>query len=95
VQVRLRLGYFDITVSGPSGERLFFRFLLRKAASDQGCKGLMVANFVTASVGLLDSVALLGPLRRPILTVDVLARSEMEGAGASVPLCCRRRLDQG
>jgi hypothetical protein len=46
----------------------------------------MVANFVTASVGLLDSVALVGPRRQPVLSVDVLARSPEAGGGELVPL---------
>jgi hypothetical protein len=95
VQVQLRLGFFDVTVSGSRGERLSFRLPLRKAASDMGSKGLMVANFVTASVGLLDSVALLGPLRRPVISVDILARSIDAGSGTSVPLAVADALVNG
>jgi hypothetical protein len=39
----------------------------------------MVANFAAASVGLIDSIAEVGPLRRRTLTVDVLARGEPMG----------------
>jgi hypothetical protein len=46
----------------------------------------LVANFVTAYVGLLDSVALIGPLRQSVLSVDVLARSTVAGGGELVPM---------
>jgi hypothetical protein len=65
VQVKHRLGFFDVLVLEPCGERTFFRLPLRKAASSPGIKGLLVANLVTASVGLVDSIALVSPLRRP------------------------------
>jgi hypothetical protein len=86
VQVKLRLGIVDVLVLGPSGERAFFRLPLRKAASSPGSKGMMVANFVTASVVLVDSIALVGPLRRPTLSIDILARSKTAAGGAVVPL---------
>ncbi|KAK1685871.1 hypothetical protein QYE76_046719 [Lolium multiflorum] len=95
VQVQLRLGFFDVTVSGSLGEHLSFRLPLRKAASDMGSKGLMVANFVTASVGLLDSVALHGPLRRPVISVDILARSVDAGSGTPIPLAVADALVKG
>jgi hypothetical protein len=86
VHVKLRLGFFDVTVTGSAGEQAFFRLPLRKAAPSTGCKGLLVANFVTASVGLVDSIALVGPLRRPVLSVDVLVRSAAAPGGECVSL---------
>ncbi|KAK1631775.1 hypothetical protein QYE76_006090 [Lolium multiflorum] len=86
VGVKLRLGFFDVLVEGVGGEKLFFRLPLRPASSDPGCKGLLVANFASASVGLVNSIALVGPLRRPTLSVSVLARSPLSGAVAAVPL---------
>lgn len=95
VHVRLRLGFFDVTVTGSAGERAFFRLPLRKAAPSPDGKGLMVANFVTASVGLLDSVALVGPQKRPILSVDVLVRSVEASGGERVSLAAADALVSG
>jgi hypothetical protein len=86
VQSNLRLGIVDVLVLGPSGKHAFFRLPLRKAPSSPVSKGMMVANFVTASVVLVDSIALVGPLRRPTLSVDILARSKTAAGGAVVPL---------
>jgi hypothetical protein len=86
VVIKLLLGFFDVFVTGEHGEQAFFRLPLRKAGSDLGCKGLMVANFATASVGLVDSIALVGPRNCPTLTVDILARGEPLTAASFVPL---------
>lgn len=43
-----------------------------------------MANLVTATVGLLDSVTLVGPLHRPMLAVDVLARCAHGVSGDAV-----------
>ncbi|KAK1660865.1 hypothetical protein QYE76_049024 [Lolium multiflorum] len=86
VQVKLRLGYFDVLVTGSAGERASFRLPLRKKDASPGCKGLLVANFISASVGVVDSISLVGPLRRPVLSVDVLARIPEGVAGAPIPL---------
>jgi hypothetical protein len=86
VHVKLRLGFFDVMVTGSCGERASFRLSLRKAASSSGSKGLLVANFTTASVGLLDSVVLVGPQRLPLLTVDILARSGAALGGSASSL---------
>jgi hypothetical protein len=64
----------------------FFRLPLRRAAEDLGCKGLMVANFATASVGLVDCIARVGPQRLPSLVVDILARGSPPGSTFQVPL---------
>jgi hypothetical protein len=86
VQVKLRLGYFDVLVIGSAGERASFRLPLRKKDASPGCKGLLVAKFISASVGVVDDIALVGPLRRPVLSVDVLARSSEVVTGAPMPL---------
>jgi hypothetical protein len=69
VTIKLRLGFFDVFVLGAKGERAFFRLLLRRDFSDPDCKGLLMANFTTTMVGLLDSIALVGLNRHPFLFV--------------------------
>jgi hypothetical protein len=86
VVIKLRLGFFDVLVLGHNGERLVFRLPLRRAASDPSCKGIMVANFNTASVGLIDSIALVGPMKLPALAVDVLARGSAPDKNFQIPL---------
>jgi hypothetical protein len=95
VQANLRLSIVDVLVLGPSGKHAFFRLPLRKAASSPGSKGMMEANFVTASVVLVDSIALVGPLRRPTLSVDILAGSKTAAGGAVVPLAVADALIMG
>jgi hypothetical protein len=85
VSVKLHLGYFNVSVLGTKGECLFFRMPLRRAAEDLGSKGLLVANLTTASVGIINSIALVGLLRRPTLTVDVLARNAVTCSDMDVP----------
>jgi hypothetical protein len=55
----------------------------------------MVANFITASVGLLDSVALVGPQKRPILSVDVLVRGAEASDGDRASLAAADALVSG
>jgi hypothetical protein len=86
VSIKLKMGFFDVVVLGAKGERLFFRLPLRRASSDPGCKGLLVANFTTATVGLIDSIAVVGPSRRPSLSVDVLAHGCPPDPSLQVPL---------
>jgi hypothetical protein len=86
VKVKLRLGFFDVLVEGTDGEWAFFRLPLRRAAEDLGCKGLMVANFATASVGLVDCIARVGPQCLPSLVVDILARGSPPDSTFQVPL---------
>jgi hypothetical protein len=74
VVIKQWLGFFDVFVLGSEGERSAFRLPLRRTAPDLGCKGILVANFTTATVGLIDSIALVGPQNLPCLAVDVLAR---------------------
>jgi hypothetical protein len=73
VVIKQWLGFFDVFVLGSEGERSAFRLPLRRTAPDLGCKGILVANFTTATVGLIDSIALVGPQNLPCLAVDVLA----------------------
>jgi hypothetical protein len=86
VSIKLKMGFFDVVVLGTKGERLFFCLPLRHASSDPGCKGLLVANFTTATVGLIDSIAVVGPRHRPSLSVDVLARGCPPDPSLQVPL---------
>jgi hypothetical protein len=76
VTYKFHLGYFDVSVLGSLGERVSFRLPLRRAAADRGCKGLMVVNLSTASVGIVDSIATVGPLKRLVLTSNVLVRGD-------------------
>jgi hypothetical protein len=92
VVIKLRLGFFEVAVLGSKGEYVTFLLPLRHVGSDPGCKGLMVANFTTASVGLIDSIALVGPLRRPALAVDILARGTAPCSELSVPLAVANSL---
>jgi hypothetical protein len=84
VDIKLRLGFFEVSVTGQNGEHARFWLPLRKAGADPGSKGLMVANFAAASVDLIDSIAEVGPLRQQTLTVDVLARGEPLGCLATI-----------
>jgi hypothetical protein len=86
VLIKLHLGFFHIFVEGTNGERALFRLPLRRASEEPGCKGLMVANFTTASIGLVDSIARVGPQRLPSLVVDVLARGSDSSDACLVPL---------
>jgi hypothetical protein len=95
VVIKLHLGFFDIFVEGPKGERAFFRLPLRRAAPSAGCKGLMVANFTTASVGLIDSIVTVGSRHLPSLAVDVLARGSAPADDLQVPLELASRLVLG
>uniref|UniRef100_A0ACD5UUT9 Uncharacterized protein n=1 Tax=Avena sativa TaxID=4498 RepID=A0ACD5UUT9_AVESA len=70
---RLHLGLFDVFVFGLVGERAFYRLPMRPLPSDPSPKGLMVVNLSSASVGLINSIDRVGPLRRPTL-VDILAQ---------------------
>jgi hypothetical protein len=80
VITKLRLGFFDVFVEGAHGERALFRLPLRRASSDPDCKGIMVANLTTASVGLIDSIVLVGPKQLTSLSVDILARGSLPDA---------------
>uniref|UniRef100_A0ACD5TT34 Uncharacterized protein n=1 Tax=Avena sativa TaxID=4498 RepID=A0ACD5TT34_AVESA len=71
---RLHLGFFDIFALGSLGERSFFRIPMRRRSPDPTCKGLMVVNLATASVGLIATIARAGPRQRPTLTADILVR---------------------
>jgi hypothetical protein len=93
VAIKLRLGFFEVWVTGQNGERALYCLPLRRAGADPGSKGLMVANFAAASVGLIDCIAEVGPLRRPTLLVDVLARGEP--MGCSAPLAVANALVMG
>jgi hypothetical protein len=95
VEVKLRLGFFDVLVVGTDGARLSFRLPLRRASSDPGCKVLLVANFATASAGLIDSIALVVPLRQPTLSVRVLARGAAPAQSLEVPLAIAEALVLG
>lgn len=95
VEVKLRLGFFDVLVVGSDGAQLSFRLPLRRASSDPGCRGLLVANFATASAGLINSIALVGPLRRPTLSVRVLARGSAPAKCMEVPLATAEALVLG
>jgi hypothetical protein len=74
VTFKLRLGFFDIFILGSAGERAFFRVPLRKVSPSASCEGLMVVNLASASVGIIDSIATVGPLRRLVLTANVLVK---------------------
>jgi hypothetical protein len=95
VIIKLRLGFFDVLVFGSLGEVSFFRLPLRRLSTDPGCKGLMVVNLASGSVGLIDSIALVGPLRRPTLAVDVLARAASPDVGTKVPLAAAEAMVAG
>jgi hypothetical protein len=86
VLIKLHLGFFLIFVEGSNGERAMYRLPLRRASDEPGCKGLMVANFTTASVGFIDSIARVGPLRLPTLAVDVVARGSAPSEAFQIPL---------
>jgi hypothetical protein len=92
VEIKLHLGFFDVFVSGDNDTAATFRLPLRRASSDPGCKGLMVANFATASVGLVDSIATVGPLRCPLLSVNILAREGQPSDNNAAPLVVAERL---
>jgi hypothetical protein len=95
VDIKLRLGFFEVSVTGQNGERALYYLPLRKAGADPGSKGLMVANFAAASVGLIDNIAMVGPLRRPTLTVDVLARGDHLVCLPPVPLSMAEAMVMG
>jgi hypothetical protein len=86
VVCKLRLGFFEVLVLGSLGERTFYRLPLRKASSDPGCKGLLVVNLASASVGLISNIATIGPLKRRVLSADILARGSPSQADLEVPL---------
>jgi hypothetical protein len=86
ISYKLHLGFFDIFVLGTKGERTFFRLPLHRLGDTRGCKGLMVVNLATASVGLIDSISLVGPLHRPTLVTDILARCSTPSREFAVPL---------
>jgi hypothetical protein len=92
---KLRLGFFDILVFGSVGERAFFRIPLRQAASSSGCKGMLVVNLASASVGVIDSIATVGPLKRLILTADILARGSPPPTDCQVPIAFATDLVMG
>uniref|UniRef100_A0ACD5ZT50 Uncharacterized protein n=1 Tax=Avena sativa TaxID=4498 RepID=A0ACD5ZT50_AVESA len=86
VVFKLYLGFFDVHVLGSLGEQAFFRLPMRPLSPDPGCKGLMVVNLATASVGLISSIAMIGPLNRLTLTVDVLVRGRPTEPALAVPI---------
>jgi hypothetical protein len=86
VLIKLHLGFFLIFVEGSNDERAVYRLPLRRASDELGCKGLMVANFTTASVGFIDFIARVGPLRLPTLAVDVVARGSAPSEAFQIPL---------
>jgi hypothetical protein len=73
VSIKLHLGFFDVSMVGANGKRASFRLPLRCVAADPRCKRILIGNLATTSVGLINSIALVGPMRRPTLTVDILA----------------------
>jgi hypothetical protein len=86
VLIKLHLGFCHIFVEGSDGEKACFRLPLRRASEDPGCKGLMVANFTTASVGLVDCIARVGPKHLHALVMDVLATGSAGSDDCLVPL---------
>jgi hypothetical protein len=86
VVVKLRLGFFDVFVEGSHGERAAFRLPLHQAGSDQGCKGLLVANFTTASVGIIDTTARVSPKNCHVLSIDILAMGYLPNPKLQVPI---------
>jgi hypothetical protein len=95
VIVKLRLRFFDVFVFRPKGERSCFRLPLRRKVDDLGCKGLMVVNIANASVGLVDFIALVGQLRRPTLTADILVHATAPGLDSVAPLALASALVLG
>jgi hypothetical protein len=55
----------------------------------------MVVNFVTASVGLLNSIALIGLQRQPLLAVDIPPRSSAEPGGSDISFAAAEALVLG
>jgi hypothetical protein len=86
VIIKLHLGYLDVFVHGSLGEQAFYRLPLRAAAADPGCKGMLVVNFSTASVGLIDSIATVGPEKHLVLTTNILVRGSPMALELEMPV---------
>uniref|UniRef100_A0ACD5Z9H7 Uncharacterized protein n=1 Tax=Avena sativa TaxID=4498 RepID=A0ACD5Z9H7_AVESA len=86
VVFKLYMGFFDVHVTGSLGEQAFFCLPIRPLSSDPSCKGLMVVNLATASVGFITSIAKVGHHSRPTLAVDVIARGRPTEPQLAVPV---------
>jgi hypothetical protein len=79
VQVKLFLGFFEVQVSGQRGAKGFYKLPL----APRGSGRMLVANFVSCSIGQLHQVATVGRGFLPVLSVDVICRDP--GASYAAP----------
>uniref|UniRef100_A0ACD5X706 Uncharacterized protein n=1 Tax=Avena sativa TaxID=4498 RepID=A0ACD5X706_AVESA len=92
---RMFLGFFDIVVIGALGESAFYRVPMKKLSLDPSCHGLQVVNLASASIGLIESIARVGPLRRPTLIADILVRGQLPSPEVTVALSFAEDLVMG
>ena len=83
VQYKLHLDFFVVSVLGSLGEQASYRLPMRKAADGLG---LMVVNLASATVGVLRSLATVGPKHRPMISVDILARGSSISPALDLPV---------
>ncbi|PNT71432.1 hypothetical protein BRADI_2g27406v3 [Brachypodium distachyon] len=70
VSINLFPGFYDVHVTGTNGEHSFYRLPMQVA----GSRGLLVANLATCTIGHLTKISLVGPLKQPMTSVEVICR---------------------
>jgi hypothetical protein len=79
VDVQVFPGFYEISVLGQNGEKGLYRIPMQA----NNPRGMLVANFISCSIGFLQKVQTVGPLKAPMLTVDVVCRDPEVAATVS------------
>jgi hypothetical protein len=83
VDVKVFPGFYEISVSGHKGEKGLYRILMQY----NNPRGMLVINFISCSIGFLKKVQTVGPLKAPMLTVDVVCRDPEVASSFPGVLC--------
>jgi hypothetical protein len=70
VDVQVFPGFFSVSVWGANGEKGLYRIPMLRPNP----RGMLVANFVTCSIGFLKKVSTVGSCKAPMLSIDVVCR---------------------
>jgi hypothetical protein len=81
IAVKMFPGFFEVIVFGPKGVKGFYKIPL----APRGMGGMMVANFVSCSIGRLHNMATVGIGFRPVHSVNVICRDPRITLEASSP----------
>jgi hypothetical protein len=83
VDVEVFPGFFNVSVWGENGEMGFYRLPMLRPNP----RGLLVANFVTCSIGFLKKVSTVGSRQALMLSIDVVCRDPSVAASLADSDC--------